>query len=170
MASPLVRRLGRVLAIGGIAILAIVVAVVALLQVPAVATWAVNRLVTFVPLSPGYTLEVAGVGGNWLTSLQALRGVVLHRGSRELARIEHLDARYSPLQLRGPDRRLHELILDGGTIAARRGPDGWDISGALKPSGDTAAAGGDFLVDRLTIRRVDVAARLAPDSVARIKG
>ena len=169
MASPLVRRLGRVLAIGGIAILAIVVAVVALLQVPAVATWAVNRLVTFVPLSPGYTLEVAGVGGNWLTSLQ-LRGVVLHRGSRELARIEHLGARYSPLQLRGPDRRLRELILDGGTIAARRGPDGWDISGALQPSGDTAAAGGDFLVDRLTIRRVDVAARLAPDSVARVKG
>src|SRR6186713_499109 len=124
MASPLVRRLGRVLAIGGIAILAMVVAVVAVLQVPAVATWAVNRLVTFVPLSPGYTLEVAGVGGNWLTSLQ-LRGVVLHRGSRELARIEHLGARYSPLQLRGPDRRLRELILDGGTIAARRGPDGW---------------------------------------------
>jgi translocation and assembly module TamB len=169
MPSPLVRRLSRVLAVGGIAILAIVVAVVALLQVPAIATWAVNRLVTFVPLSPGYALEVGGVGGNWLTHLQ-LRGLVLRQGKRELARIEQLGARYSPLQLRGPDRRLRELILEGGTIAARRGPDGWDISGALQSSGDTAAAGGDFLVDRLTIRRVDVAAQLAPDSVARIKG
>jgi translocation and assembly module TamB len=169
MRSPLVRRLGRVLAFGAIAILAIVVAVVALLQVPAVATWAVNRLVPLVPLSPGYTLEVGAVGGNWLTNLQ-LRGVVLRRGSRELAHIAHFGARYSPLQLRGPDRRLRELIIDGATIAARRDPDGWDISGALESSGDTSTAGGDFLVDRLTIRRVDVAARLAPDSVARING
>src|SRR5688500_4395427 len=89
MLSPLVRRLGRVLAVGGIAILAIVVAVVALLQVPPVATWAVNRLVTFVPLSPGYALEVGGVGGNWLTQLR-LRGLVLRQGRRELARIDQL--------------------------------------------------------------------------------
>ena len=169
MPSFLVRRLGRVLTFGGIAILAVVIAVVALLQVPAVATWAVNRLVTFVPLRPGYSLAIGGVSGNWLTNLQ-LRGVVLRRGSRELARIEHLGARYSPLQLRGPDRRLRELILDGATVAARRDPDGWDIAGAIQSSGDTAAAGGDFLVDRLTIRRVDVTAQLAPDSIARVKG
>src|SRR5262245_25077836 len=154
MSSPLVRRLRRVLAIGGIAILTVVIAVVALLQVPAVATWVVNRLVTFVPLSPGYGLAIGGVSGNWLTDLQ-LRGVVLRRGSRELARIEHLGARYSPLQLRGPDRRLRELTLEGATVAARRERDGWDIAQAIQSSGDTAAAGGDFLVDRLTIRRVD---------------
>jgi translocation and assembly module TamB len=169
MPSSLVRRLGRVLTFGGIAILAVVIAVVALLQVPPVATWAVNRLVTFVPLSPGYSLAIGRVSGNWLTNLQ-LRGVVLRRGSRELARIAHLGARYRPLQLRGPDRRLRELILDGATVAARRDPDGWDIAGAIQSSGDTAAAGGAFLVDRLTIRRVDVTARLAPDSIARVKG
>jgi autotransporter translocation and assembly factor TamB len=164
-----VRRLGRVLAFGGIAILAVVIAVLAVLQVSPVATWAVNRLVTFVPLSPGYSLAIGGVSGNWLTNLQ-LRGVVLRRGSRELARIERLGARYDPLQLRGPDRRLRELILDGATVAARREHDGWDIARAIQSSGDTAAAGGDFLVDRLTIRRVDVAAQLAPDSIARVKG
>ncbi|HEY9506583.1 MAG TPA: translocation/assembly module TamB domain-containing protein [Gemmatimonadales bacterium] len=168
MIPPLVRRLGRVLAFGGIAILTLAIAVVALLQVPAVATWALNRLVTLVPLSPGYSLAIGRVGGNWLTNLR-LRGVVLRHGGRELARIEHLGARYSPLQLRGPDRRLYELTLDGAAVAAHRGPDGWDIAGAIRSSGDTAAAGGDFLVDHLTIRRVDVAAHLAPDSIARVK-
>ena len=168
MIPPLVRRLGRVLAFGGIAILTLAIAVVALLQVPAVATWALNRLVTLVPLSPGYSLAIGRVGGNWLPNLR-LRGVGLRHGGRELARIEHLGARYSPLQLRGPDRRLYELTLDGAAVAAHRGPDGWDIAGAIRSSGDTAAAGGDFLVDHLTIRRVDVAAHLAPDSIARVK-
>ena len=166
MPPPLVRRLGRVLAAAGIAILAVVVAIVALLQIPAVATWAANRLVTLVPLSPGYALEVGRAGGNWLTGLR-LEQVVLHRGDRTLAHLEHLRASYNPLQLRGPDRRLQELVVDGGTIVARRGPNGWDLAGALRSSGDTAAGGGDFLLDRLTVRDLDVSAQLAPDSVAR---
>lgn len=169
MPAPSVRRVGRVLAAGGIAILTIVVAVVALLQVPAVATWATNRLVTLVPLSPGYTLEVGGVGGNWLTGLR-LRDVVLRRGNRVLARIETLGASYNPLQLRGPDRRLRELVVEGGSVTATRDAEGWDLARALRPSTDTAAGGGgDFLVDRLMVRRLEVAARLAADSVARAK-
>ena len=138
MASPLVRRLGRLLAIGGILVVTIMVAVVALLQLPPVATWAVNRLIALVPLSPGYTLEVEGVRGNWLTNLQ-LRGVVLSVGRRELARIERLGARYNPLQLRGPDRRLRELALEGAAISASREQRGWDIAGALRASDDSAA-------------------------------
>ena len=63
----------------------------------------------------------------------------------------------------------HALALEGATIAARREQGGWDIAGALRASGDTTAAGGDFLVDRLTLRGVEVAARLAPDSIARVK-
>jgi translocation and assembly module TamB len=168
MPSP-VRRLGRVLAGIGIAILTIVVAVVALLQVPVVATWAVNRVATLVPLSPGYALEVGGVGGNWLSGLW-LRDVVLRRGDRVLARIERLGASYNLLQLRGPDRRLRHLTVDGGSVATRREGSGWDIAGALRPSSDTAAAGGAFIVDRLTVRRLDIAAQLAPDSIARAKG
>src|SRR5688572_20346854 len=98
MTPPTLRRLGKLLAAGGVAILTLAIAAVALLQVPPVATWAVNRLVTLVPLSPGYSLQVGGVGGNWLTSLQ-LRGVVLRLDGRELARIERLGARYSLPQL-----------------------------------------------------------------------
>ncbi|HEY7614538.1 MAG TPA: translocation/assembly module TamB domain-containing protein [Gemmatimonadales bacterium] len=162
------RRLGRLLAAVGITILTIVVAVVALLQVPAVATWAVNRVVGLVPLSPGYALQVGGVGGNWLSGLW-LRDVVLRRGNRVLARIERIGASYNLLQLRGPDRRLHQLTVEGGTIATRREAGGWDIARALQSSGDTAAAGGAFIVDRLTVRRLDVAAQLAPDSIARAR-
>ena len=169
MPSPSVRRPGRVLAAGGIAILVIVVALVAALQIPFVATWAVNRLVTLVPLSPGYALEVGSVHGNVLTGLQ-LRQVVLRRGDRELARLERVAAAYNPLQLRGPDRRLRELVVDGGTVTARRDARGWDIARALEPSSDTTTTtGGDFIVDRLTVRGLDIAAHLAPDSVARAR-
>jgi translocation and assembly module TamB len=170
MPTAVALRLGRVLATAGIAILVIVVALVGLLQVPPVATWAVNRLVRLVPLSPGYAIEVGGVSGNWLTGLR-LRDVVLRRGGRELARIERLGAGYRPLELRGPDRRLRELTLEGGTITARREGAGWDVAGALEASADTASTGGgDFRVDRLAVRGLDVAAGLAPDSVARVRG
>ncbi|HEX2217389.1 MAG TPA: translocation/assembly module TamB domain-containing protein [Gemmatimonadales bacterium] len=166
MPSPLVRRLGRVAAGVGISILVLVVTVVALLQVPAVATWAANRLLTLVPLSSGYALDVGRVSGNWLTDL-SLHELTLRRDSRELARIERVDADYDLRQLRGPDRRLRALVVEGGTIAARRTREGWDIARAFQTSGDTAGGGGDLIVDRLTISGLDIAAHLAPDSVAR---
>ncbi|HWB42855.1 MAG TPA: hypothetical protein VG500_16450, partial [Gemmatimonadales bacterium] len=169
MPSPVVRRVGRVLVATGIAVLTLLVAVVALLQVPAVAGWVANRLQALVPLAPGYAIEVGAAGGNWLTGLR-LQDLSLRRGGSELARIERLEARYDPRDLRGPDRRLRELVVDGGTIVATRERGGWDIAGALQTSGDTAAAGGDFTVDRLVIRRLDVSARLARDSVARARG
>lgn len=170
MTSPRVRRLGRGLAIAGITILTIVVAVVAALQMPAVATWAANRLVALAPLNPGYALDVGGVSGNWLTNL-TLRDVVLRHGPSELVRLERLAVGYNPLQLRGPDRRLRRLTVDGGSIAASRGPDGWDLASALQSSpDDTAAAAGAFIVDRLEVRGLDVEARLAPDSTARARG
>ncbi|MBA3316952.1 MAG: hypothetical protein H0T50_02535, partial [Gemmatimonadales bacterium] len=169
MPSPLLHRLTRVLAIAAISALTLVVAIVALLQVPAVATWATGRLLSLVPLNPGYALQVGRVSGNWLTGLQ-LEQVRLRRGSRELALVERLRVSYDPRQLRGPDRRLRELVVDGARVVARRGPQGWDIANALEASGDTTAAGGDFVIDRLTVRRVEIEAHLAPDSTARARG
>ena len=89
MPSPFVRRAGRVLAIAGVSLLTLVVALVALLQIPAVVTWATNRLLTLVPLNPGYALEVGGVTGNWLTHL-GLHRVSLRRGARELASLQRV--------------------------------------------------------------------------------
>lgn len=167
MQSPVVHRLTRALAIAGISILTLVVAIVALLQIPAAATWVTGRLLGLVPLNPGYALEVGRVSGNWITGLQ-LEAVVLRRGSRELALVERLRVSYDPRELRGPDRRLRELVVDGANVAARRERGGWDIANALQSSDDTTSAGGDFVIDRLTVRRVEVAAQLAPDSTARV--
>jgi translocation and assembly module TamB len=151
----------------GISILVLVVAVVALLQVPAIATWAANRVLGLVPLSPGYALEVGGVTGNWLTDLN-LVDLSLRRGSRELAHIDRVEIDYALPELRGPDRRLHRLVVDGGRVVARRTREGWDIAGAFRTSGDTAGGGGgDLIVDRIIVSRLDIAAQLAPDSVAR---
>ena len=163
------RRAIRVLTVVGISILTLVVAIVALLQIPAVATWAMSRLLPLVPLNPGYALEVGRVSGNWLTGLR-LDQVRLRRASRELAVVEHLQVRYDPRQLRGPDRRLRELVVDSARIVARREGDGWDIANAIRSSADTSAGGGDFLVDRLTVRRVAVVVQLSPDSTARVRG
>ena len=168
MSSSSARRAGRIAAGVGIATLTLVVVIVALLQVPAVATWAANRLVGLVPLNPGYALTVGRVGGNWVTGLN-LEQLRLRRGSRDLALIERLRVAYDPRGLRGPDRRLHELVVEGGTVVATRDGNGWDIANAIRTSGDTSSPGSDFLIDRLTVRGVDVAARLAPDSTARIK-
>src|SRR5437867_1101709 len=87
MSSSVVRRWTRPLAIIGISVLTLVVAVLALLQLPPVATWVARRLVTVVPLNPGYHLEVGRVSGDWLHRL-ALDEVRLVRNDRELARVD----------------------------------------------------------------------------------
>ncbi len=169
MPFPIGRRITRVLAILGISVLTLVVAIVALLQVPAVATWVTRQALALVPLNPGYALDVGHVSGNWFTGLK-LENVNLRRGTRQLALIEAISVRYDPRQLLGPDRRLRLLVVDGGRVAARRERDGWDLANALRTSKDTSSTGGDFSIDRLTVRRLDVAAQLAPDSTALIRG
>jgi hypothetical protein len=67
--SHLPRRWTRALAIVGISLLTMVVSVLALLQLPPVATWVARRLVTLIPLNPGYELEVRRVSGDWLHRL-----------------------------------------------------------------------------------------------------
>jgi translocation and assembly module TamB len=60
--------------------------------------------------------------------------------------------------------------VDGGRITARSERGGWDIANALQRSSDSSSAGADLIIHRLTVRGVDVAAQLAPDSTARVRG
>src|SRR3712207_2964726 len=99
MSSP-VRRWARPLAIAGTCLLTLVVAVLALLQLPPVATWVMRRVVSVVPLNPGYGLEVGSVSGDWLHRL-VLDDVRLVREGRELARVDRLQARYDLREVRG---------------------------------------------------------------------
>src|SRR5688500_5415735 len=102
MSSRAARRWTRRLAATGIILLTLVVGVLALLQLPPVATWVVRRLVTVIPLNPGYRLEVGRVSGDWLHRL-ALDEVRLIRNDREMARVDRLKVGYDLRHLRGAE-------------------------------------------------------------------
>lgn len=162
------RRWLRWPAIGLTAVLVIVVALVALLQLPPVATLVVRKLLTLAPLNPGNRLEVGRVSGNFLRGL-TLEDLRLHQsrheGSRELARIERLRVAYHLPSLRPPNTRLDELEIAGGSIATHRQGDRWDLAEVMRKSSDTTGGGG-FAIGRLEVRDLAVAAELSPDSVA----
>src|SRR5919112_3267788 len=170
MSHPSARRWTRRIAIFGTGLLTLVVAVLALLQVPPVATWVMRRLVNVVPLNRGYGLEVGSVTGDWLHQL-TLDDVRLVRQGRELARVDRLQAHYDLRQVRGSQPRLQELTVDGARLTASRKGDSWDLADALRRSADTSkAAGGGFTLERLTLRDVELIAQLAPDSALRVRG
>jgi len=154
------RRIGIALT----AVLVIVVALVALLQLPPVATLVVRKLLTLAPLNPGNRLEVGRVSGNFLHGL-TLEDLRLRQDGRELARIERLTVGYHPARLRPPDTRLDELEIVGGAIATRKLGNRWDLVEVMRKSSDTTGGGG-FAIDRMLVRDVAVAAELEPDSVA----
>src|SRR5919107_5096950 len=169
MSSP-AGRWARRLAIAGTGLLTLVVAVLALMQVPPVATWVMRRLVNVVPLNRGYGLEVGSVSGDWLHQL-TLDDVRLVRQGRELARVDRLQAHYDLRQVRGSQPRLQELTVDGAGLTASRKGDSWDLADALRRSADTSkAAGGGFTIERLILRDVELIAQLAPDSALRVRG
>jgi translocation and assembly module TamB len=149
-------------------VLVIVVALVGLLQLPPVATLVVRKLLTLAPLNPGNRLDVGRVSGNFLHGL-TLEDVRLRRsgqgGDLELARIERLRVGYRIPDLRPPDTRLDELEIVGGSLAAHRQGDHWDLVDVMRKSSDTTGGGG-FEIGRLEVRDVSVAAELATDSVA----
>src|SRR6476469_1080968 len=145
------RRIGIVLT----AALVIVVALVALLQLPPVATLVVRKLLTLAPLNPGNRLEVGRVSGNFLRGL-TLEDLRLRQGNRELARIERLRVGYELPRLRPPNSRLDELEIAGGSIAARRQGDRWDLVEVMRKSSDTTGGGG-FAIGRLEVRDLAVA-------------
>jgi translocation and assembly module TamB len=169
MSSPAERRWTRPLAATGIILLTLLVGILALLQLPPVATWVVRRLVTVVPLNPGYRLEVGRVSGDWLHRL-VLDEVRLIRDDRQLARVDRLKVGYDPRHLRGVAPRIRELTVEGARAVARREGDNWDLASALRRSADTTGSGGGFTVERLDLRDVELVAELAPDSALRVRG
>src|SRR5215217_7407617 len=98
------RRVG----IGLTALLVIVVALLAMLQVPPVATVVVRKLLTLVPLNPGNRIEVGHVSGDFLHHL-VLQDLRLRKDGRELARIDRPALGYQLPRLRPPVRQLDSL-------------------------------------------------------------
>ena len=167
---PVVSRGARWLAAAGIALLTLVVAVVALLQVPAVATWVTGRLLALVPLNPGYRLGVERVSGNWLTGLR-LEQVRLLRGRRELALVERSASTTTRDSCAVPIAASGDSSWMARRVTARRDGGTWDIANAIRSSGDTSGGRRGF-PDRPARRapRRCRPAMLAPDSTARIRG
>jgi autotransporter translocation and assembly factor TamB len=163
------RRWTRLLAIIGTTILTLVVALLALLQLPPVATWAMRRLIAVVPLNPGYRLQVGRVSGDWLHRL-VLENVRLIWKSRELARLDRLALGYDLRQLRGSVTRLRELTVDGASAVAHREGKTWDLTSAVSSSADTTKRGGGIRIENLKLRDVQLMAELSPDSVVRVRG
>ena len=161
---PWFRRL-RIAAVG---LLVLVVAVVGLLQLSPVATWAVRQLARMVPLSPGYTIEVGRVSGDWFGGL-VLEDVVLLHGRRELARVKRLAARYSLSELLGTPLRIRTIDIAGVRATARREAGSWDLSNALRTSTDTTSGGG-FIVGTFAVDDAALVAELSPDSLLRVRG
>src|SRR5215216_5786265 len=162
-------RWTRLLAIIGTTVLTLVVTILALLQLPPVATWAMRRLIPVVPLNPGYRLQVGRVSGDWLHHL-ALEDVRLIWKSRELARLDRLDLGYDLRQLRGPVTRLRELTVNGARAVAHRQGKTWDLTSAIKSSEDTTKQGGGIRIEHLKLRDVQLMAELSPDSIVRVRG
>ena len=150
-----------VVLVGSVAVL------VALLQLPPIATVVVRKLLTLAPFNPGSRLEVGRVSGNFLRGL-TLEDVRLRQSGRELAHIQRLKVGYHLPRLRPPATRIDELSVEGGQVATRRGPDGWDLLQVLRKSADTTG-GGALAIGILRVRDVSVAAELAPDSVAHLR-
>jgi translocation and assembly module TamB len=152
----------------GIVLLVLVVAIVGALQLSPVATWVARRLLTYAPLNPGYALEVGSVSGNLFSHLQ-FEDLSLARDGRELARVGRLDLRYQLRRLLAAETRLQELTATGVRAVARREGDSWDLAQALRQSRDTSKSGPPLTVERIAVVDGNLAAELAPDSVARLR-
>ena len=152
----------------GIGLLVLVVAIVGALQLSPVATWVARRLLTYAPLNPGYALEVGRVSGNLFSHLQ-FEDLRLARDGRELAHVDRLEARYQLRRFLAGETRLQELTATGVRAVARREGDGWDLAKVLRESRDTSAPGPPMIVERIAVDDANLAAQLAPDSVARFR-
>jgi translocation and assembly module TamB len=161
-------RLLRWLRNAGIGLLVLVVAIVGALQLSPVATWVARRLLTYAPLNPGYALEVGRVSGNLFSHLQ-FEDLRLARDGREVAHVNRLDVRYQLRRFLAGETRLQELTATGVRAVARREGDGWDLARVLRESRDTSASGPPVIVERIAVDDANLAAQLAPDSVARLR-
>jgi hypothetical protein len=153
--------------IGATGLLVTVVAILALLQLPPVATWVVRRLSGFVPLSPGHRLDVGRVSGDWLHGL-VLEDVGLMRDTRRLADVQRVRVGYDPRRLRGANPALDELVVEGARITARRDATGWDLGNVLRRPSDSTGAG-TFSVGKVVLRDVQLTAWLSADSAIQVR-
>jgi autotransporter translocation and assembly factor TamB len=167
MSAPLHRWAHRA-GVAATALLTLVVMVLAALQLPPVATWVARRLLPLIPLNPGYRLDVARVSGDWIHGLD-LQSVRLRHEGADLGRIERLHIGYDLRRLRGAETRLSELVVDGAELSAHRENGRWDLAQALRRSADTTGGGGAFVVGRVELRNVRLAAQLSPDSTLRVR-
>src|ERR687895_641440 len=97
------RRLLRLLGLFGISVLCLLFAALVALELPEVSTWVGRRLLTLVPLNPGYQLSIGRIDGNWLTGISG-RELKLTQGSRTLAEVERFRVGYSVPALLGSER------------------------------------------------------------------
>jgi autotransporter translocation and assembly factor TamB len=147
-------------------VLVAVVAALAVLQLPPVATWLVRRFTGFVPLNPGYELEVGRVSGDWIHGLR-LENVRLVRGPRELAAVARMRVGYDVRRLRRA-QRLEELVVEGARVSTRREGQTWDLSQVLRRPADTTGRK-PLSVGRIALRDVQLAAWLSPDSAVQVR-
>ncbi len=152
----------------GIGLLVLVVAIIGALQLSPVATWVARRLLTYAPLNPGYALEVGRVSGNLFSHLK-FEDLRLARGDREMARVSRLEVHYQLRRFLAGETTLQELTATGVRAVARREGDGWDVAKVLRVSRDTSKTGAPLVVERITVDDANLAAELAPDSVARLR-
>jgi autotransporter translocation and assembly factor TamB len=161
------RRWFRRLGMGATGILVAVVAMLALLQLPPVATWLVRKLSGLVPLNPGHRLEVGRVSGDWLHGL-VLEDVGVVRGRERLAEVDRVRLGYDLRRLRGSIRHLDELIVEGARVTTRRDKNRWDLANVLRRPADTTRSSA-LSVGRVALRDVQVTAWLSPDSAVRVR-
>ncbi len=161
------RRWLRRLGIAATGLLTAVVVLVALLQLPPVATAVVRKLLTLAPLNPGNRLEVGRVSGNFFGEL-TLEDVRLRQRGRELALISRLRVAYALPRLRPPTSRIDEIEATGARISAHRQAGRWDLLQVLHQSADTTGGGG-FEVGRLRVRDAAATAELSADSTVGIR-
>ena len=161
--SPPLKRWLRRAGIGGTTILIAVVALVALLQLPPVATAVVRKLLTLAPLNPGNRLEVGRVSGNFFGDL-TLEDLRLRQAGRELAFVRRVHLGYRLPRIRPPVSRFDEIDVREARVTTRRQGGQWDLQQVLRQSSDTTGGGG-FSIGRLRVRHASVSAALSPDSV-----
>lgn len=150
-----------------VVLVGLVAGLVALLQLPPVATAVVRKLLTLAPINPGNRLEVGRVSGNFFAGL-TLEDVRLRQSGLEVAHIRRLRVAYHLVRLRPPASRLDELEADGAEIRAHRRGERWDLLSVLRKSADTTGAG-TIAIGRLRLREARLAAELSPDSVVRVR-
>ncbi|HEX2249185.1 MAG TPA: translocation/assembly module TamB domain-containing protein [Gemmatimonadales bacterium] len=160
----------RLVRLAGISIVTLLIVVLVVLQVPQVATWIGRRLLSQVPLTPGYRLTIDRIEGNWITGLGG-RDLRLMHGNRTLAEVDRFRVGYSLPALLASERRIRSLTIDRGVVIARRDSSGWDIADAFGggQENDTTAGGGRLLIGRLEVEDLQVSAYLSPDSVLRMQ-